>query len=266
MHSSKPMSDTPEISLARLIAEMAKKVVATRLVEIANVIERLEPPEARKQLELVAYRGGDLGIYIRQLIELEKSAGINNYQAVALAIRSAVEARKDPDLDPYVQLVWSGPLTNINRSRTTFSTLVELIESARESILMFSYVVIMPEDLAKALRDASTRGVKIDIALESSNEKDNFNDRRAFNVIANLSRSITTWKWSSDQRHSDKSSMHAKAIAVDGIHLFVTSANLTNAALHDNIELGVLIESERIATNFKEKFEDLVLNGVLKRD
>ena len=60
--------------------------------------------------------------------------------------------------------------------------------------------------------------------------------------------------------------MHAKAIAVDKTHLFVTSANLTNAALHDNIELGVLIESERIVREFKEKFEELVQNGVLKRN
>ena len=259
------MDESTNSVLARIIAEMAKKVVPSRLIEIANTIEGLQQSEVRKELELIACEGGDLGIYVRQLLELDWCGGIDNYRAIALALRSAVGARKDPDFDHYVQLVWSGPLSSINRNRTTFSTLIELIENAHESILMFSYVVVMPDDLARALSDASTRGVKIDIALESSQEKDYFNDRRAFNVIGNISRSIATWKWSSDQRNSEKSSMHAKAIAVDRTHLFVTSANLTNAALNDNIELGVLIESERIVREFKDKFEDLVLNEVLKR-
>ena len=259
------MDESTNSTLARIIAEMAKKVVPNRLIEIASTIEGLQHSEVRKELEHITYEGGDLGGYARKLLELDMSGGIDNYRAVALALRSAVEARREPDLDRYVQLVWSGPLTNINRTRTTFSMLIDLIERANESILMFSYVVVMPEHLTKGLREASTRGVKIDIVLESSEEKGFFNDRRAFDVIANISSSITTWKWSSEQRSSEKSSMHAKVIAVDKTHLFVTSANLTNAALLDNIELGVLIESERIVREFKEKFEELVQNRVLNR-
>ena len=43
--------------------------------------------------------------------------------------------------------------------------------------------------------------------------------------------------------------LHAKAVVADGESVFVTSANLTDAALDRNIELGILLRDRTLAAN-----------------
>ena len=52
--------------------------------------------------------------------------------------------------------------------------------------------------------------------------------------------------------------LHAKAVVVDHEAVFITSANLTAAALDRNIELGVLIRHRVLATSVANHFRGLV--------
>ena len=62
-----------------------------------------------------------------------------------------------------------------------------------------------------------------------------------------------------------RSSLHAKVIVVDGLKVFVSSANFTEAAQDRNIEVGLLIESRSIADKISSHFETLVDRKVLQR-
>ena len=52
--------------------------------------------------------------------------------------------------------------------------------------------------------------------------------------------------------------LHAKAVVADGESVFTTSANLTDAALDRNIELGVLIRDRALAASVTSHFQGLV--------
>ena len=58
--------------------------------------------------------------------------------------------------------------------------------------------------------------------------------------------------------------LHAKAVVADGEAVFTTSANLTDAALDRNIELGVLIRDRALAASVTNHFRGLIDRETLK--
>jgi phosphatidylserine/phosphatidylglycerophosphate/cardiolipin synthase-like enzyme len=58
--------------------------------------------------------------------------------------------------------------------------------------------------------------------------------------------------------------LHAKAIVADDEAVFVTSANLTEAALDRNIELGILIRDRPFALTISGYFRHLIDRNLLK--
>lgn len=56
--------------------------------------------------------------------------------------------------------------------------------------------------------------------------------------------------------------LHAKAVVADDESVFVTSANLTEAALDRNIELGLLVRDRPLALSVTGHFQGLVEPGV----
>ena len=57
--------------------------------------------------------------------------------------------------------------------------------------------------------------------------------------------------------------LHAKALVVDDELAFLTSANLTEAALDRNIEMGVLLRDQAFATAVVAHFRSLVERQLL---
>jgi phosphatidylserine/phosphatidylglycerophosphate/cardiolipin synthase-like enzyme len=52
--------------------------------------------------------------------------------------------------------------------------------------------------------------------------------------------------------------LHAKAVVVDDEIAFITSANLTEAALDRNIELGLLVRDHALAASVSTYFRTLI--------
>jgi len=58
--------------------------------------------------------------------------------------------------------------------------------------------------------------------------------------------------------------LHAKALVVDDEAAFVTSANLTEAALDRNIEIGLLVRDRPLASTVVSHFRGLIDRGLLQ--
>ena len=58
--------------------------------------------------------------------------------------------------------------------------------------------------------------------------------------------------------------LHAKAVVADDEAVFITSANLTEAALDRNIELGVLVRDRSFALAVAGYFRNLIDRNLLK--
>jgi len=57
--------------------------------------------------------------------------------------------------------------------------------------------------------------------------------------------------------------LHAKALVVDDEAVFVPSANLTEAALDRNIEVGLLVRDRELALTVASHFRGLIDQGLL---
>ena len=58
--------------------------------------------------------------------------------------------------------------------------------------------------------------------------------------------------------------LHAKAVVIDDESVFVTSANLTEAALDRNIEMGLLVRDRALALSISSHFRILIERGLLR--
>jgi phosphatidylserine/phosphatidylglycerophosphate/cardiolipin synthase-like enzyme len=57
--------------------------------------------------------------------------------------------------------------------------------------------------------------------------------------------------------------LHAKAVVADDEAVFVTSANLTEAAFERNIEVGLLVRDRTLAATLSSHFRGLIDRGLL---
>jgi phosphatidylserine/phosphatidylglycerophosphate/cardiolipin synthase-like enzyme len=57
--------------------------------------------------------------------------------------------------------------------------------------------------------------------------------------------------------------LHAKAVVADDKVVFVTSANLTEAAFDRNIEVGLLVRDHALAASLSSHFRGLIDRGLL---
>ena len=78
---------------------------------------------------------------------------------------------------------------------------------------------------------------------------------------------VGAW-WFYDPRALDTDApggvLHAKAVVADDEAVFVTSANLTEAALERNIELGLLVRDRALAASISTHFRGLIDRGLLR--
>jgi phosphatidylserine/phosphatidylglycerophosphate/cardiolipin synthase-like enzyme len=58
--------------------------------------------------------------------------------------------------------------------------------------------------------------------------------------------------------------LHAKGVVADDEAVFVTSANLTEAALDRNIEIGLLVRDRALAASVSSHFRGLIDRGLLR--
>lgn len=58
--------------------------------------------------------------------------------------------------------------------------------------------------------------------------------------------------------------LHVKAVVADDETVFVTSANLTEAALDRNIEIGLLVRDPALAASVSTHFQVLIERGLLR--
>ena len=79
-------------------------------------------------------------------------------------------------------------------------------------------------------------------------------------VRANRASSTTRARWSPD---GPEGVLHAKALVVDDELALVTSANLTEAALDRNIEMGVLVRDRAFAGAVAAHFRSLIERQLL---
>lgn len=140
------------------------------------------------------------------------------------------------DARPQVTPVWTGPESDVGRSRLTLAVVADLIDEAEEELLLVSYATIPGSDVRQALEAAVDRGVTLILLLERPEDNPKFHGHGDPFPGLHARRLV----WPVDVRPTG-ASMHAKLLVVDRHTALVGSANLTGHALERNLECSLLV-------------------------
>jgi phosphatidylserine/phosphatidylglycerophosphate/cardiolipin synthase-like enzyme len=207
---------------------------------------------------------------VDSLLDLWRSqAAAVSPEAIALALLSAALASKRAREELQVDLIWTGPESQISLRRTD-QALLEVIGLAQRHLLLVSFAVYKVPSLSTALVAAVRRGVLVDICLETPETSAGRMTGDTIRALgAGVAEKVNLYVWPQEKRLRDPAghagSLHAKCAVADEQALFVSSANLTEHAMNLNIELGVLLRGGRLPGEALQQFRRLIEQGVLTR-
>lgn len=208
---------------------------------------------------------------VRKLIDFwSKEASELTPASVAMALRAAMQVEEYHRRHQQLELVWSGPDTQVIPLRRTDQALLQLIDSADEELHIVSFAVYKLDSISAALVRAAKRGVSISIYLETPDASEG---KIAYDTVKALgpdvSRRATIYVWPLDQRERTSKgkfgSLHAKIATADGRLLLISSANLTEYAMKLNMEMGLLVRGGALPGQVKKHLEGLVEQNVFKQ-
>jgi phosphatidylserine/phosphatidylglycerophosphate/cardiolipin synthase-like enzyme len=204
------------------------------------------------------------------LVELDR-LGISGAGAAAWirTVDAATSRAPRPDL------VWSGPEVPGLHARDTRRVFEELLGSAERSVWASTYAFFDGPRAFQVLAQRMDALPDVNVTLLL-----NIQRKRGETASADqLVRRFTDRFWKADWPGSSRPRvyydpraleldgpagvLHAKAVVIDETVVFVTSANLTEAALDRNIELGLLVRDGALAASVSTHFRTLIERGLL---
>lgn len=219
-----------------------------------NTLHAVSQPAVRKRVQKL------LDLWVTEAPHLSPTG-------MATALRAAMQVEEYHRRRQQLDLVWSGPDTQVIPLRRTDQALLQLIGEARERLHIVSFAVYKIDAVAAALVRAAERGVTISIYLETpdaSQNKITYDTTKALG--RDVARRATIYVWPLDRRpltpDGKHGSLHAKVAVADHRRLLISSANLTEYAMKLNMEMGILIRGGSLPARVAEHLERLVEDGV----
>ena len=171
----------------------------------------------------------------------------------AAKICQLVKALTTNRIEENVEIVSTLPVSFKVKTRKTRPVLDELIKSATKSILLTGYSISDHfEETLKLINEKSKQGIVVEMYV---NKYDTI--RPVLSDIRHTNRNFLRIYEYTGKVDDKMAALHAKTIIVDNKKMLISSANLSYHGLEGNIEIGVLISSEKKALQVYEIFNDL---------
>lgn len=157
-----------------------------------------------------------------------------------------------------VSLVVTAPPTFKIDAKPTMTVVQSMLEGAKKNILITGYSLSSYfSELTDTIIEKSQRGVFVKFFINNIKKQPD-----ADRLIRCKGRFLEIY----DYRNQDDkmAALHAKVISVDTKQTLITSANLSYHGQQGNIELGALIESERVARQLDEVMTQLIFKKIFK--
>lgn len=219
------------------------------VLELADGVDAIS--EALVDLERVGIAGPGAAIWLRSL-----EAGLSGI--------------------PRPDLVWSGPEVPGLHARDTRRVYEELLGSAERSIWASTYAFFDGPRAFEVLARRMDANPDLRVTLLLNIQRKRGDTSAADHLVRRFADRFWSEDWPGATRPSvyydpralemdgPTGVLHAKAVVVDDEVVFVTSANLTEAALDRNIEVGLLVRDPALAASLSSHFRGLIDRGLLK--
>ena len=177
---------------------------------------------------------------------------------------------------PQPDLVWSGPEVPGLHARDTRRVYEELLSSAERSVWASTFAFWDGPKAFKVLAKRMDEIPELRVVLLLNIQRTWGDTTAADHLVRKFADRFWQADWPGSSRPRvffDPRSLqlgrpagvlHAKAVVADDEAVFVTSANLTEAALDRNIEVGVLVRDRALALSVSSHFQVLIDRGLLK--
>lgn len=232
------------------------------LVHLATTL----PDHALEKLT-EATRGGPT-----RLATFRAATGTGPVRAACAAVEAARTLRSDHELAGVldglrrarkqeatnVDVVWSGPPSGVTTHRLTSATVADLIDESRVEVMLVSYAMHSEPSVGAALERAAGRSVGITLLAERAIDNPKF--RGGAPAFADIPVERLAWPGSCREPGA---TLHAKLLVVDEQTVLVGSANLTKAAMHRNLECGVVVRDRSVGRAVVAHLRGLQSSGVL---
>jgi phosphatidylserine/phosphatidylglycerophosphate/cardiolipin synthase-like enzyme len=118
------------------------------------------------------------------------------------------------------------------------------------------------------MRDAIGRNVQISLLLELAAIDGGHVSQDSIKMMKGLLPSANIYTWSTKMKRNATphiGAIHAKCAVADGELAFITSANLTSAAMERNIELGIFIRGGNLPSELHKHLDSLIVAGIFEK-
>lgn len=218
-------------------------------------LERLSHVQVRHMdREVLAERAAPLAMLHRERTETELARRWTARLADSVQAKSILLVDEPPEGNPADAAEAPVQLAN---------DLVDLIDEAREEVVMISAYLIPTPVLEEAVRRAEKRGVTVRLLTNSITSNNHLMAHSAYrnHIQTLMGHGAELFEVRSDAQDraiyirnpvSNKSlGLHAKALILDRHRVFIGSANLDPRSLRINTEMGLLVESEEFNASMR---------------
>lgn len=238
---------------------------------------RIAAPYSELQLSRVL-APGFIQTVAADLTELD-SLGFTADQLVAalellVKDRSVARSAESP-----IDLVTSGPEAPGISNRDTSVVVRELFAHAQTSVLVVGYAIFQGQRVFEALAKRMEEIPDLDVKMFLNISRPDRDTTASEILVSRYTQRFKDSQWPSGCRLPEvyydprsvadkepvRSSLHAKCVVVDAEHVFVSSANFTEAGQQRNIEVGLNIQSQWLAKRLIRHFKLLHEHGLAER-
>lgn len=238
------------------VAAVVSLVSPEKVEAIASRIRRTDMAKSASALSGVVGTPVAAGI-IDQLVDAWQSHPVSPDELASMLLAASCAFIKASAAQS-TELVWTGPTTPFVSARRTEQALLQVINAAKSTLFITSFVAYDVSGIVKALKEACDRGVHVSMLLESSQDH---GGSITIDVIGKMKALVPTarlYAWRDKVEPFSDGRVHAKVAVADAGMCFITSANLTGYAMEKNMEAGVLITGGRVPHLLSEHLFSLV--------
>lgn len=258
------------MSTADALAELVRAGSSVALLAIADALEAGDLLLNSSSVGIAAVRGVSDHLAAQAFRSFRRLEQTVTAETVAITIRTAAAIRDVERLEsPSVEITWTGPDAEGPLVTDNAAAVERCLKDCRDlgEILLVGYSLTVAkgsfmERVVDLLAEASRRKASIQVILHQDDEARNKTElMKNWDVFASKPEFYT---WDPPPEHP-YTKLHAKCLVVDRLQMLITSANFTFHGLESNIELGLLVRNQRLATAVHERFDHLINAGVLRR-
>jgi phosphatidylserine/phosphatidylglycerophosphate/cardiolipin synthase-like enzyme len=174
------------------------------------------------------------------------------------------------------ELVWTGPEVPGLHARDTRRVYEELLGSAERSAWASTYAFFDGPRAFEVLARRMEERPELRATLMLNIQRRRGDATASEHLVRRFADRFWTTDWPGARRPAvfydpralepdgPAGVLHGKAVVTDDEAVFLTSANLTEAALDRNIELGLLVRDPALAASVSRHFQALIDRGVLR--